>query len=862
MAGRSVSVLLLAGCFLAKLLVGSTGTATLFQPGNASFSTQQDSAYWLSENGDCTFGFKNISADEYLLSVWFTNDSNKTSLWWPAKLKGSNNPEVKTGAIFDFTSQGSLELSDATSNVIWSSGNISSVAFAELQDTGNLVLLDKSKGILWQSFADLRDSLMLPKYGGSADVALVVNKPYLLQSRENQTSFVSGRFHLATDHQQNLYLHALYQHHNVDFIYMYASMNVSGSFEIGQDYGKTFYSNGSMPVSRLTLDEDGNLRIYSWESSARSWQEIWQIVDDKCKLGSPCGPFGICDEVAGGRINCTCPPGYHAIDVHDDSQGCGSSINFSAICGTPSAGGMSGELIMVEMADSDYYYNDLNGGQPDVGIEQCKTLCLNTCTCMAASHRNDNTCFLKGNDTTGYLMNGYTTNGNNLLFKVVGDASGSGVKKGQAIRGGVAGVVVAAAIVCCAWLLWQRRNGRARWFNIMRWTVGEENELLDVSDAGPVRFTYQQLVEVTNNFSHLLGEGGFGKVYKGWMEGKMPGIGTTERVAVAVKVLKGGSTAIHQGGAENRIRHADEGEKQFRAEVSTLGKIHHVNLVRLLGYCTGGRAGEQRALVFEYMENGSLDRFLWRDAAMQQPLAWATRYSIALGTARGIAYLHHDCSPRILHCDIKPQNVLIGHDFSAKVADFGFARRFHLRESHLTISGMRGTPGYMAPEWLTSDEVSSKVDVFSFGMLLLELVRGPNMVNDRESLLDWAFQSISAAVILPQEGAAARSDENINADVEPVAQSLPDQQEALQKLQFLRIGLWCIQHMPSMRPPMSRVVQFIEGTIALEDPPNPSPQMTITRLPSFLSDSEQTSTSYVNSSSSYATFSTSVLSGR
>lgn len=422
-------------------------------------------------------------------------------------------------------------------------------------------------------------------------------------------------------------------------------------------------------------------------------------------------------------------------------------------------------------------------------------------------------------------------------------------------------VVVAGTVVAYVWRLQRRRRNR------------EENEVRDLlSDAAPVAFKYQELVEATNNFSELLGEGGFGEVYKGWVragKSRVAAGNTSEHLLeVAVKVLKGAIVTRSQGGAGDQKylrRVAEQGEKQFKAEVSTLGKIHHINLVRLLGYCIGGRAGESKRLfmIFEYMEKGSLDRFLSPAHMQQQPLPWATRYSIALGTARGVAYLHHECNPRILHCDIKPQNVLLDEDFSPKVADFGFARRFdHQHDSHLTMSIVCGTRGYMAPEWLKSDEITSKVDVYSFGMLLLQLVRGLDSANYRTPLLDWAFLCVSSPRVLVGDSDDINVEEASRVMMDPQAPSNSEEEEddqlamaeAAEKLLLLKVGLWCVQPMPCMRPPMSRVVQLMEGTIDhVESPPNPAPIITsMGNLPFFLRDDDATrsSTGYVVTSSS------------
>lgn len=168
-------------------------------------------------------------------------------------------------------------------------------------------------------------------------------------------------------------------------------------------------------------------------------------------------------------------------------------------------------------------------------------------------------------------------------------------------------------------------------------------------------------------------------------------------------------------------------------EVATIGHVHHVNLVRLLGYCYESFTS---ALVYEYMANGSLDKFIFARREKGQMLRWAQLYSIALGAARGIAYLHHDCEKRIIHFDIKPHNILLDAEFTPKVSHFGLAKLCGKGEDHVSMTGGRGTPGYVAPEVCDSDAgpVTDKSDVYSFGMLLPEIVGGRNNIIGRPAI--------------------------------------------------------------------------------------------------------------------------------
>ncbi|EFH63458.1 hypothetical protein ARALYDRAFT_894642 [Arabidopsis lyrata subsp. lyrata] len=235
-------------------------------------------------------------------------------------------------------------------------------------------------------------------------------------------------------------------------------------------------------------------------------------------------------------------------------------------------------------------------------------------------------------------------------------------------------------------------------------------------------FSYEELVKATNGFSqeNLLGEGGFGCVYKGILpDGRV----------VAVKQLKIG------GG---------QGDREFKAEVETLSRIHHRHLVSIVGHCI---SGDRRLLIYDYVSNNDLYFHLHGEKSV---LDWATRVKIAAGAARGLAYLHEDCHPRIIHRDIKSSNILLEDNFDARVSDFGLARLALDCNTHITTRVI-GTFGYMAPEYASSGKLTEKSDVFSFGVVLLELITGRKPVDTSqplgdESLVEWARPLISHAI--------------------------------------------------------------------------------------------------------------------
>ncbi|KAL2238559.1 rust resistance kinase Lr10-like [Sesamum indicum] len=309
-----------------------------------------------------------------------------------------------------------------------------------------------------------------------------------------------------------------------------------------------------------------------------------------------------------------------------------------------------------------------------------------------------------------------------------------------------------------------------------------EKFFLELAQQKPVRFTAQQLCAFTNNYSVTLGSGGFGRVYRGQF---------TNGVKIAVKVLNRGP---------NRSI-----EEQFMAEVGTIGRTHHINLVRLYGFCYDHFMS---ALVYEFMENGSLDKHLFSE---NQELKWEKLHEIAIGTAKGIAYLHEECQQRIIHYDIKPGNVLLDENFSPKVADFGLAKLCNRDDTHVTVTGYRGTPGYLAPEFMLKNfPITYKCDVYSFGILLFEIVgrRKNTKIGGNSDSLDWFPKQVWEEYEkgeLMQLTEACGIEEKDRAKAERMAM----------------VALWCAQDSPEARPPMSIVVKMLEGGVDIMPPPKP-----------------------------------------
>ncbi|ESR41063.1 hypothetical protein CICLE_v10027475mg [Citrus x clementina] len=284
-------------------------------------------------------------------------------------------------------------------------------------------------------------------------------------------------------------------------------------------------------------------------------------------------------------------------------------------------------------------------------------------------------------------------------------------------------------------------------------------------------FSYEQIVLASENFKEEIGRGGSGRVYKGCINGGKE---------IAVKKL---------------IKIVEEGESEFRNEMKIIGRIHHKNLVDLVGFCS---EGSNRLLVYEFMRNGSLGNLLFR---AEQRLSWSERRRIALEIMEGLHYLHDECETRIIHCDIKPHNILMDESWKAKISDFGLSKLLKTDQTR-TYTVLRGTRGYTAPELHSrNNRITVKADVYSFGVMLLEIVCcrknvDESLRDDEIVLIDWAHQCYEAGEL-----------QNLVSDQEDV------NMEEFENL--VKIGLWCVECELNLRPTMKQVIWMMEGIVVI-----------------------------------------------
>uniref|UniRef100_A0A6N2MCF3 Receptor-like serine/threonine-protein kinase n=1 Tax=Salix viminalis TaxID=40686 RepID=A0A6N2MCF3_SALVM len=359
---------------------------------------------------------------------------------------------------------------------------------------------------------------------------------------------------------------------------------------------------------------------------------------------------------------------------------------------------------------------------PFVGARSvCERTCLSNCSCIGLFHDG---CRKEG-----------------IVRK--------GVSKSVILIGSIGGSVVLLGLVAGMLLIFRKRRKNGK---------GMQGDGVFPGLNLKV-FTYKELFTATRGFSDKLGHGGFGAVFQGEL---------LDSTLVAVK----------------RLERPGSGEKEFRAEVCTIGNIQHINLVRLRGFCS---ENSHRLLIYDYMPNGPLSAYLRRDGLN---LSWDVRFRVAVSTARGIAYLHEECRDCIIHCDIKPENILLDSDYTAKVVT-----------SVEVLATMRGTWGYVAPEWISGVAITTKADVYSYGMTLLELLGGRRNVEAP-----------------PSARGAGDREGNVAAVVDDRLGSAYDIDEAQR---VASVAIWCIQDNEEMRPTMGLVVKMLEGVVEVTTPPPP-----------------------------------------
>ncbi|XP_073005368.1 G-type lectin S-receptor-like serine/threonine-protein kinase At4g27290 [Typha latifolia] len=794
------SCLLLCLVVLSVFTCTSLGATSDTLPRNESLS---DGKTLVSANKTFEFGFftPEGSSNRYV-GIWYHGIGNNTVVW----VANRNNPFIDKSRTLMFDGEGDLIVVDSRG----SSFIIASVSGAQgleaiLLDSGNLVLrsVNDSRQVLWQSF-DYPTNTWLP----GMKLGLLGRQNRLLTSWRDDDDPSSGDFSFGGDPNGTAQLF-IWQKVSVywtsglwdgKYFPMIRELQRTGfNFQAAARIrsNETYYTysaeNGTLHLSKFMIDNSGRIGLLVWKEETRKWFPLWQYPKGFCDAYDVCGPFGVCSEL---NLTCGCAKGFEPASPTDWDEGHTAGGCQRKTVLQCESGGEDGFLEMANMTSS------ASSKELLTSAEECKLVCLKNCSCTAYAFSEK--CYLWdgdlvdlhqfGNDSTGNTVSIYLR----LAASELVSAQSRGGKSKLLISRKlliIAILVSLAVFIFCSILCYlcirRHRHIRTKLLShklpLNALGTTEETDLW-WSEQTVSQFTvfhFSQIAEATNNFSteNKLGEGGFGPVYKG-------------------QILEGQNIAVKRLAA-----HSGQGLVEFRNEILLIAKLQHRNLVRLLGCCI---QREEKLLVYEYMPNKSLDFFIF-DQTRRALLDWGTRFHIIEGIAQGLLYLHKHSRLKIIHRDLKASNILLDGDMNPKISDFGLARIFGSNETQANTNRVIGTFGYMPPEYATEGLFSIKSDVFSFGVLLLEIISGTRNAGfhqhgDTLNLLSYGWE-------LWKEGRW----------FELIDQSLDERFPRNEMVRCIHIALMCVQENAADRPTMSGVVAMLSSeSTALSDPKQPA----------------------------------------
>ncbi|XP_042396995.1 G-type lectin S-receptor-like serine/threonine-protein kinase At4g27290 [Zingiber officinale] len=776
-----------------------------------------------SAGGIFELGFFSPGDDgsKHYLGIWFKNISAMTAVW----VANRDSPLQSARGSLNLTADGNLVLFNGTGFVVWSAGTSGTVnAALQLLDTGNLVLRGGAAAV-WQSIDHPTDTSLA---GMKIGLDRRRNVDRYLTSWKTASDPSPGEFSYRMESKgvPQLFL----RRGAGDVVYRSGPWNGKGfsgrprtateplfQFAYADDREGLYYTfQNSDPaiLMRVYLNEAGDFQRWTWTKGSDRWNLFWKVPEDQCDNYGICGRNGVCTTAYSPP--CQCLPGFipaypEAWSLRNNTDGCARRTGLN--CST------DGFLPVqnVKLPDT------VNATAANKTPGECMSWCLSNCSCTAYALIRDTECivwsgdlldvrdFADGGDEV-YIRLAASELGNvffliriQLLFKNLNPTNsflveslrggGGGARKKKAPKAVIISVAIFVPSSACLLL--------ALWLRCRRRTQGKIDFDFDLAyhaqswDSWGIKFPYprneEQMLELklyemstiraaTSDFSmeNLLGEGGFGPVYKGLME---------DGLEVAVKRLSKSST---------------QGIEEFRNEPHLVVQLQHNNLVRLLGCCI--EEGE-RILVYEYMPNKSLDTFIF-DRVKSELLDWQTRLKIIEGVARGLLYLHRDSRVKIIHRDLKVSNILLDIDMTPKISDFGMAKIFKADQTEERTERLAGTYGYMSPEYIIEGLFSEKSDVFSFGVILLEILSGKKSRTLGKLQPHKNFLILNAWSLWKEERC-----------LELVDEAMGDSYPRSIVKRFIQVGLLCVQERSDDRPTMENVVVALSSEdVTLSNP--------------------------------------------
>ncbi|XP_078436694.1 receptor-like serine/threonine-protein kinase SD1-8 [Wolffia australiana] len=744
----------------------------------------------VSANNKFTLGFFSPpNSNKTYLGIWFTVDPTKTTVW-----VANREIPLNENYFLGIDQSNRLFLFNG-SDAIWVAGQrTESDVVLQLLDNGNLVLKSSHGAIIWQSF-DYPTDTLLPemKIGVNRRTGRVLN----LTSWAGEDDPGQGPYSYSLD-TRGVIQPLLAKQSSI--IYRSGPWTGNGwsgnlrmstfrnyTYSLIENQEEVFYQYNvtkSWTLARLVVGSSGELKRFEWDDKKKQWHMLWSNMNSKCDEFGTCRANGLCS-VDG--VPCKCFPGYKPKSKEEwDAQ------NWNGGCEKMTVNNCTGgdkfqPVYKIKLPDT------VNAAKnDDLNVEECEKLCLKNCSCTAYAQafQNESRCIFWTGDLTDSRT--FSEGGQTLFVRVAPSEHVSPPsqetlnksKKGLIIITTLSAALSLLTFILCAHFLWRKR------FRKMK--IGAEDGsgvqmadiLLDKDSELPL-LKFRVLLSATNNFAmrYKVGGGGFGDVFKAVLE---------DGQIVAVKKLSSMS--------RQRIT-------EFATEVKLIARLQHRNLVRLLGCCI---EGEERLLIYEYMANGSLDLFIFGDRRKRLLLDWKQRLKILLGVARGLLYLHQDSRLRVIHRDLKAANVLLDEEMNPKISDFGTARIFEREQMEHNTMTIVGTKGYMSPEYLMTGNFSEKSDIFSFGVLMLEVMSGRR--NQMNSLTTPRMELLANAWSLWAEN-----------QCEVLLDSVLGRPAELSDVQrFIKVALLCVQECPESRPTMLQVV-FMMANDTAEIPPPEKP---------------------------------------
>nr|GEW81027.1 G-type lectin S-receptor-like serine/threonine-protein kinase At4g27290 isoform X1 [Tanacetum cinerariifolium] len=782
---KGFSLLLLIS-IISTLLVTSTAISTITPNQNIT-----DGQTILSDNETFRMGFfspSNVSRNRYF-GIWYNKISVMTVVW----VANRDAPVTDNSSVLVLNDKGILMLFNSSDNMIWSSNSTTTrhVPVAQLLDTGDLVIRNVNdrdpENYLWQSF-DYPGNTFLPDMKFGLDFVKGLNKyltswksaddpssgeytnkmesegyPQILLREGSEVKFNSGPWNgRRFSGMPNLKPNDIYT-----FGFVINQKEVYYKFEL---------VNNSV-VSRMILSTAGVIQRFIWVERAQEWRLYVTGQMDNCDRYGLCGPYGICN--INNSPPCGCLRGFEPRFQEewrraDWSNGCMRKAELNCSGGD---GFVKQRGVKVPDTRKTWFNVSMN-------LEECEKVCLRNCNCTAYANTDVRSggsgCLLWLDDLVDIRM--YGEDGQDIYVRMAASELHRNAKAKRRVIIIVIPVVVGMTLILGLCLFYRRRKHKKNGTI----SVGRDNSYANENkgeDWELPLFDFNIIASATNNFSDSckLGEGGYGPVYKGKLE---------DGKSIAVK---------------RHSHKSKQGLDEFQNEVQCIAKLQHRNLVKLLGCCI---EEDERMLIYEYMPNKSLNSFIF-DEGKRKSLDWSKRNNIIIGIARGLLYLHQDSRLRIIHRDLKASNILLDRDMNPKISDFGLARSMEGSDTAANTKRVMGTYGYMAPEYTIDGIYSIKSDVFSFGVLVLEIISGKKNRGFRHANHD-----------LNLLGHAWRLYKNGN-HLELIDGTIKSSQMQSEVVRTIHIGLLCVQKYPEDRPSMPMVVLMLGSEIPLPEPKQP-----------------------------------------